>query len=511
MNSFSPVPKNLKRTLCNKNESTFKELPLNKGLDRGMLVISLIVAGILFLWWGYFLQRSLGIPGPPIIPFLGSFPYLFFQKRHQSLRWYEECVRKYGPIFHIVGLFGTKRAIVVSDPKLVKHFLMTNSKNYERRPVVKRFDQLFGQGIFNSRGKTWKDQRKIARPFFRKASLGDHIPVIQNYAENFTDALSEDLERPVDIQEAFYRLTLRIICDIGFGVKLAPTVIDSFNENFNQAQWIVERNIRNPLLEFRGDPNFDKNLEMLDTFVDLVLRDRNSGSSNLLDLFEETHGESREYMRDTLLNFIIAGRDTTATLLAWTLFCLALNPTVEARLREELQSVPLTQTGIQQCKYLRWVFDEVLRLYPPIPVDTRSAIEDDVLPTVPTARVPKGTFLVYSAWIMGRHPKYWENPLQFRPERWGEKGVPKDRYTFVPFHAGPQTCMGMNLAYLEASIILIEILSKFRFQLDETHPVAPRKFIVLTAKGGMWLNFYRVDKGSVVHENHGDIEERKED
>ncbi len=482
-----------------------------------MFFISLILITALLLWWGTTIAlrtTSLGIPGPPIVPFLGSFPYLFYKRGHQSLKWYEECVKKYGSVFHILGFFGTKRAIVVSDPKLVKHFLMTNSKNYERRPVVKRFGRLFGQGIFNSRGGTWKNQRKLARPFFKKSSLGDHIPVIRAHTGDLLQCLPTG--ESVDIQKAFYRLTLRIICEIGFGKnQLALTDVDSFNENFNQAQRTVERNIRNPLLEFQGNAGFDQNLKVLDEFVDMILKTRTHGSSNLLDLFEKTHGDSREYMRDTVLNFIIAGRDTTATLLTWTLFCLALNPKVETRLRKELQSVsrPLTQGGIQ-CKYLRWVFDEVLRLYPPIPVDTRSAIEDDVLPMGSLDRgapngfsVPKGTFLVYSAWIMGRSPEYWANPLKFRPERWGVQRVPKDKYAFVPFHAGPQTCMGMNLAYLEASVVLIEILSQFRFELDDAVTVSPRKSIILTAKGGMWLNFTRIAKDGVVHKNHGGVEE----
>jgi len=469
-----------------------------------MWLISLLAVGIALFFWGLSRTSSLGFPGPPIIPFLGSFPYLFYQWKHQSLKWYESEVKKYGPLFHIVGILGTKRAVVVSDPEMIKHFLMTNAKNYERYPPVKRFDQLFGTGIFNSRGELWKTQRKAARPFFKTSTLGNHISAISEHTRNFVDAIedaileSDEEEVSLDLQELFYLLTLKIICDIGFGVRGGDSgKFLAFNNSFNEAQRTVEWNIRNPIWEYRPDPEFDQNLKKLNDFVKYIVDLRNNdplGSSedpNLLDLFLKTHsGLHGSTIRDTILNFIIAGRDTTATLLTWTLFCLSLHPKMTARLRKEISKIPrpLTYSGIKECQYLRWVLDETLRLYPPIPVDTRRSIKEDRLPGT-SHHIPGGTFLVYSAWIMGRHRNYWESPLEFRPERWKSPDVPRHKYAFVPFHAGPQTCMGMHLAYMEASIVLIELLSRFRFELDGEHDVVPRKWIVLTARNGMWLKF----------------------
>ena len=455
-----------------------------------MFLVSLLSGflGLILIIWGFLRTRSLGLPGPPIVPLLGSFPYLYYKYKHQSLKWYEDSVKEYGPVFHVVGILGSKRGIVVSDVEMIKYFLMTNAKNYERRPPVKRFNQLFGQGIFNSRGNLWKTQRKTARPFFKNSTFGNHIPTIQEYARNTFKS------GKVDIQRVFYKLTLDIICDIGFGVELTESDNgEKFNADFNTAQMIVESNIRNPAFEFQRDLVFDNKLQQINTFIKEVILKRATKEDNLLSLFQKSHGDDEEYMRDTVLNFIIAGRDTTATLLTWTMYCLAKNPLVEFRLREELKALekPLTQSRIKKCKYLRWVLNETLRLYPPIPVDTRQAIKKDHIPGI-SAIIPKGSFLVYSAWIMGRHPDYWEEPLKFLPERWGRENVPSHKYAFVPFHGGPQTCMGKNLAYLEASLILAELVPRFHFVLDPEIPVLPRKNIVLTAKSGIWGNLIPV-------------------
>jgi len=428
-----------------------------------MYILCLIL--LILLWW--YLSRS-SLPGPLTLPLIGTF-------WNQSLKHYELNVKKYGSIFRTVGHLGLKKAVVVSDPKMIKYFLVTNSRNFERRPPTRRFNTLFGDGIFNSRGKLWKRQRRLARPFFH--SLERHIPTIVRYTDQLLNNLPHSA---IDIQEMFYDLTLQIICDIGFGVvDLCKETRRQFNRDFNRAQEIVEENIRNPFLEYLSNYEFESLEYRLSKFTSLIMN-RSNSEENLLTMFHDLG-----CIRDTVLNFIIAGRDTTATLLTWTFFCLALHPKVKNRLKREIKAIPepLSYGNIKKCKYLRWVLDEVLRLFPPIPVDTRRSIKNDLFPG--GFKIPAGTFVVYSAWVMGRHKKYWTDPHTFNPDRWKHK--PKHKYAFVPFHAGPQTCMGMHLAYLEASIVLIKLLPRFDFELDSRRVVIPQKSIVLTAKNGMWM------------------------
>lgn len=453
-------------------------------LILGLVVILLGVYRTLFT---SFLAR---FPGPFSLPLVGSLPYLFHQKSHQSLKWYETEIERYGPLFRIEGLLGTKKALIVSDPEMIGHFLIKNFKNYQRWPPVKRFDQLFGKGIFNSRGVIWTNQRKTARPFFKTSTLDNHLPIIEIYIQELIDHLyvetSTSREVSLDFQDLFYMLTLKVICHIGFGVKdLSHSRCVDFNKNFNKAQEIVEKNIRDPILEYLPDSEFDTCLEEINKFLDYIIQEKQDSDGNLLSLFRNSQDVGSE--RDTILNFIIAGRDTTATLLTWTLFCLSLHPKVEEKLKREILNIspPYTQAKINKCKYLRCILNEVLRLYPPIPVDTRRSINSDILPKYPK-KVPPGTFLVYSAWVMGRHKKYWKDHLKFWPERW-EGDFKPVKHTFVPFHAGPQTCLGKNLAYFEASVVLIKLFRFYHFELDSGISVIPRKWIVLTARDGMWF------------------------
>lgn len=445
-----------------------------------MWLLSIFLSFLLCIYFSYYRSQLFKIPGVPSLPILGSFPYLFYYKGHQSLKWYEEQSQNYGPLSRVVGLFEIKNSLLVREPEDVKYFLMENAKNYERRPPVKRFDELFGDGIFNSRGSLWKRQRKEARPFFRK--IGDHITTIESYFFSQEDLLNAN----VDVQDFFYQLTLRIICKIGFGVDVDLNQVLSFNDDFNRAQAIVERNIRDPINEYLPNKEWNELLPRLNKFSQFVV---NSGNGSLLHFEKE---DSPEYKRQVVLNFIIAGRDTTATLLTWTLFCLALHPSVIKRLEDEIQKIefPLTKQKIWECEYLFCVFNEVLRLYPPIPVDVRCAIKDDV---IRGKKIPSGTFVVYSAWVLGKSSK-WKEPRKFWPERWlGNEPrrypSPKFGYLFVPFHAGPQTCLGKDLAYLEASIILIHIIRGYRFNVSSEVTVTPRKNITLYAKNGLWMKF----------------------
>jgi len=145
-------------------------------------------------------------------------------------------------------------------------------------------------------------------------------------------------------------------------------------------------------------------------------------------------------------------------------------------------------------KYLKGVLDESLRLYPPVPIDGKVAINDDVLPN--GMKIRAGWGLAWSAWVMGRHPDFWENPTEVRPERWfengsqlfnGGKSVPYQYPPFIPFNYGPRTCLGLNMAYLEAKVLICLILQKYKLRLVPGHPIVPAPAITIYSKHGMLM------------------------
>lgn len=156
-----------------------------------------------------------------------------------------------------------------------------------------------------------------------------------------------------------------------------------------------------------------------------------------------------QYLQDIVMNFIIAGRDTTAVTLSWTFYCLSTHPEVRKRLLEEIDSTlrgqkPTYDDIDTQLPYLHAVVKEVLRLYPPVPKDPKMALEDDTLPD--GTFVPAGTAVVYTPYVMGRLEEMYENPLQFNPDRWLDaENAKKTLFEYPVFQAGPRTCLGMSM------------------------------------------------------------------
>ncbi|KAF9571291.1 hypothetical protein BGW38_008658, partial [Lunasporangiospora selenospora] len=220
---------------------------------------------------------------------------------------------------------------------------------------------------------------------------------------------------------------------------------------------------------------------------------------NLLDHFlqhQAENGLSTKYLRDMLLNFMVAGRDTTASLLTWTVWYLVNHPDVADKVYNEIMDVlgPTSSPEfdhIKKLKYQKQVLNEVLRLRPPVPLNSRQSVEEDILPN--GHYIPPHTTITYSAYVTHRLPQFWgEDANKFDPDRWGpERSGSIKPFMFVPFHAGPRICLGQNLAYTTAQVALTRLLQNFVFK-----PVTgfePKQYfdLILFSRNGMEV---RVEK-----------------
>jgi len=204
---------------------------------------------------------------------------------------------------------------------------------------------------------------------------------------------------------------------------------------------------------------------------------------------------SDEYLRDVIMNFIIAGRDTTSQTLTWLFYLLSQNPRAEKLLLDELNNSLGLDTlpdydNVKDLKYLKACIDETLRLYPPVPNDPKYAVEDDVLPN--GYFVKKGSGLVWSAWLMGRLEEYWDCPNEFRPERWfgdnGTKPLPAQQQPpFMPFQIGPRVCLGMQMAYLEVRVLTVMLLRRFKFTLKPGHKMHYKRAVTMNTVHGLHM------------------------
>lgn len=228
--------------------------------------------------------------------------------------------------------------------------------------------------------------------------------------------------------------------------------------------------------------------KLLDDYSRTVVRELQSGLSkdckgvawldidakkSFLGLFMEDlqkRGETlnETFLRDLVLNFLIAGRDTTAQALAWTIFCLSIHPEIQEKAREEVHSVHGTDgpeyDDVKRLPYLQAVLNETLRLYPSVPIDVKYSLLNDTLPD--GTYVPAGTTVFYNIFSMGRDTALWgEDASEFKPERWLAMEEPLSNFAYPVFNAGPRECLGRRLAFVEMTTCLATLLPCLSFKL----------------------------------------------
>jgi len=214
----------------------------------------------------------------------------------------------------------------------------------------------------------------------------------------------------------------------------------------------------------------------------------------LMSARDESTGEamSDEQLRDEVLTMLLAGHETTANALSWTLYRLSQHPEADARLADELGGLS-GSPRLEQLPGLSWtdaVLRETLRLHPPAWVESRLALEED---EIGGYRIPKGGFVFMSQYAIHRHPKLWVDPLRYDPTRFlpGQAlcpdGSPRPKLAWFPFGAGPRKCIGEGFAMMEAKLIIASLARRFRFELAPGWQVREEPTVTLRPRGGLWM------------------------
>jgi len=318
----------------------------------------------------------------------------------------------------------------------------------------------------------------------------------------------DESDRTIDIQKLFYNYTLESIGEIGFGVELGCLTEDAspFSNAFDTAQNLSFSRFFDPMWKLSRLTGFGKNerelkdaLAVVNDFSRKVIAERKAeikklgllhgGRADLLSLFieaGESNHSSREisdqFLRDIIVNMIIAGRDTTAITLTWATYLISQHPWVEGKLVEEIErasketggSIHFGDLGAGKMPFLHGVISEALRLYPPIPFEPKFCVEEDILPD--GTLVPAGCEVQYNPYVQNRDGDLWEKPLEYNPERWiDDEGhsISVSPYVFPVFQAGPRICLGQRMAFLEAKLLLTRLVPKYHFSLETGTVVKP--------------------------------------
>jgi cytochrome P450 len=474
--------------------------------------------------YNYFFISSL----PVNVPIFCMLPSLL-ANAHRIHDWLAEILLSVNGNFYIRGPWLSGMAFFVTcDPANVHHILTQNFQNYPKGDEFSEIFEVLGDGIFNTDGDSWRYQREKLQLTLPQKSFCTFIT--KTTREKIDNALlpflSETVEQglTIDLQDMFLRMSFDMSCILSFGTDTDSLSIDLQTVPFARAvedslEIIFSRIIRPPvwwkLFRFFGighEKKLAKARVVIDQFLYEVIERRelemNEGKNICPDLLssylsDEDRPNPKKFFRDSLINFLAAGRDTITSGLSWFFWALSQNKQVEEKIVHELSSIRhnVTPEGmksfdlkeLENLVYFKAAFMESLRLYPPIPFNFKTVLKPDVLPS--GFRATPGMKIIVSAYAMGRMQRIWgEDCLEFKPERWiSEKGTLKHEpsYKFLAFSCGPRSCLGKNMALTQMRMVAAAMIYNFCFEVVEGHVVEPSLSIVLHMKHGLMARIRR--------------------
>jgi cytochrome P450 len=401
------------------------------------------------------------------------------------------------------------------DPAAVRRVFLDNAANYRKDDLQLRIlNPGLGDGLLTAEGESWRLQRRSLAPLFSPRQVAEFAPAVQRVAEATVERLGRRRDGAVtDVGELTSRMALEVLEQTLFSQGLGreasefQRAVTSYLENFGRLDPLDLIGVPAFLPRLgrrRGRPALEFFNEAVDAIVGQrkALLDRGGEAPrDVLSLLlaakdpESGVGLPDASIRANIVTFIMAGHETTANGLTWTLYLLSHSPEWRERAEEEAERVfdPRRPASFEQCEILRAVFEEALRLYPPVAMLAREAIADD---EILGRRVPAGTVVAISPYVLHRRRGLWENPDAFDPSRFlGERRERIDRFAYIPFGAGPRVCIGMPFAMQEAIIILANFLRAFRFELVAGYSVMPQQRVTLRPRGGMKMHVWRRESG----------------
>lgn len=477
----------------------------------------------------YFLFR--GWPKPSArsfkrYPILGTLPE-FVANRHRFLEWTTGVLSQSSTNTSVFYRLGKLHGVMTANPLNVEHMLKTNFSNYPKGTRANTIlHDFLGTGIFNTDDDLWRFQRKTASFEFNKRSL--RAFVLDTVRTEIQTRLIPFLERKAasgqvfNLQDVLERFAFDNICKIAFNVDMgclgqeddcrSGVGGDGFMRAFEEAATLsfdrfmyAVRDVWKIKLLFNvgSEKRLRKAIKTVHEFADEIIRRRLEEKSRNYEDFltrfidSTTEGASPEFLRDIVISFILAGRDTTSSALSWFFWLLSTHPNAIDTIRAEVQDCrvrrgkpgddPPDLDELRDMNYLHGAISEALRLYPPVSLDTKSCIRDDVLPD--GTHIKKDWFITYNSYAMGRMESIWGKDCEaFRPERWLENGVfkPESPFRYPVFHAGPRICLGREMAYIQMKSIAACVLEIFEVDVVEKEK-KPDYVLSLTMriKGGL--------------------------
>ncbi len=439
-------------------------------------------------------------PGPRELPLVGqTFRYMW-----NPIGFMREA-SKYGDLVTL----SIKPALVylVNHPDLIRDLIVTNHQKVDRGPNTEVMKLLTGNGLITATGADHLRQRRLIQPSLRRDRIERYAETMQSYAMEHQNDWADG--QTVDLGRELSQLTLRIVVKTLFGTDLADEVRRIGAAFALSNNYITTRANQPPRMRklFHRLPlpysvRFKRARADLDRIIYGLIAERRAAlerGDDLLSLLIEARLEddagaesatatlTDEQVRDETVTMFAAGHETTAVTLIWTWYLLATHPELQARFQSELDEVigdrPATLDDLPNLTFMDLALEEALRLYPPIWFWGRMAFQPFDLGGY---HIPAGAFLLAPQLIAQRDPRFFDAPLEFRPDRWTpEFRANLPQFAYYPFGGGPRRCIGEGFAMMEAKLILATIGRRWTMRHDPRHKADVLPLISLRPKGGM--------------------------
>ncbi len=415
--------------------------------------------------------------------------------------------RQFGDVVRI--RIGPRIVHLLSHPDHIKHVLVTNAPNYQKdTPSSAKIGSITGPGLLTSNGDAWRQQRRLMQPAFHSERIATFAPIMTAATAAMLTRWRQHADRgtPLDIASEMMRLTYTIVGKTLFG---ADVTADS--DRVEQAAGLVMAHAYHRLETIVDPPAwlptprnraFRAALETIDRVVYRIIEERRKSPVRAPDLLSHLlhgrdddtgRGMSDEQLRNEIITLLLAGHETTANALTWTWWLLAAHPSAADRVRAEVHDVlrgtPPAVADLPRLAYTTRVIQEAMRLYPPIWIMERRVHDDD---EIAGYHLPADSTVVLCPFVTHRHRDFWENPLDFDPDRFlPERSATRPHYAYLPFGGGQRLCIGNTFAMMEAQVIVAMVSQAFRLELVPGCEVEPKPGITLRTRRPVMMRVHR--------------------
>ncbi|GAQ84494.1 cytochrome p450 [Klebsormidium nitens] len=505
----------------------FAHHPFSARLILAILSVALIIwclnKTLLQPYLIYLNLKRQGVKGAPFRPFIGQLPEIReHMRRKESDPQYaavlfvqsREQIKQYGDIH--ISQMGPNIDLVLTSPDAIKEVLVTKAGCFEKPAYVKNLLSLMGNGLVFAEGPLWERQRRMINPAFNHKEIKAMSEIMIKCTNEAADRWCQTIQggtQELEMLLEFSKLTLDVIGRAAFGSEDVASG-KAADELYGGLSKLIEDKVAGimegwslipgyellPTSENRKAKRREKELRALGMRLIKSRREtRGRAAEKPRDLLgmmlvgQDEQGESvmsDEQLLDECMTFLLAGHETTAVLLTWTVYLLTSHPEYVEKARAEINDVlggraDISFEDLPRLKLLQGILYESLRLYPPVPMMGRTVVRDTEIAGI---RLQKGTEVTIVSYPMHVREALWGNDvMEFRPERFanGISGAVKQPGAFLPFSAGPRTCIGQNFAMTEAKIVLVKLLRTFSLKLAPGYRHFPVMYITMKPKHGL--------------------------